>query len=44
MAEGGDGFMGRCEVVDPRGRGKRHWPDDVESADRGLEACSPVSG
>ncbi|MGK7655133.1 transposase [Roseovarius indicus] len=31
MAEGGDGFMGRCEVVDPRGRGKRHWPDDVKA-------------
>lgn len=28
MADGGDGFMGRCEVVEPRRRGKRHWPDE----------------
>jgi len=31
MADGGDGFMGRCEVVEPRRRGKRHWPDDVKA-------------
>ncbi len=31
MADGGDGFMGRCEVVEPRRRGKRHWPDEVKA-------------
>ena len=31
MADGGDGFMGRCEVVEPRRRAKRHWPDDVKA-------------
>ena len=28
MADGGDGFMGRCEVVESRRRGKRRWPDE----------------
>jgi len=43
MTDGCDGFMGRCEVVEPRRRGKRHWQDDVK---RGSlpKACSPVSG
>ena len=27
MADGGDGFVGRCDVVEPR-RGNRRWPDD----------------
>ncbi|WP_296422705.1 transposase [Yoonia sp.] len=27
----GEGFVGRCEVVEPRRRGKRHWPDDVNA-------------
>ena len=31
MADGGDGFVGRCEVVNPRRRGKRHWPDEVKA-------------
>ncbi len=31
MADGGDGFVGRCEVVEPRRRGKRHWPDEVKA-------------
>lgn len=30
MADGGDGFIGRCEVVEPR-RGNRRWPDDVKA-------------
>jgi transposase len=31
MADGGDGFIGRCEVVEPRRRGKRRWPDEVKA-------------
>lgn len=31
MAAGGEGFMGRCEVVEPRRRGKRQWPDEVKA-------------
>ncbi|MDP2740999.1 MAG: transposase [Pseudorhodobacter sp.] len=31
MAVGGDGFVGRCEVVEPQRRGKRHWPDEVKA-------------
>ena len=30
MADGGDGFVGRCEVVDPR-RGNRRWPLDLKA-------------
>ena len=30
MANGFDGFVGRCEVVEPRRRGKRRWPDEVK--------------
>ena len=30
MADGGDGFIGRCEVVGPR-RGNRRWPDDLKA-------------
>jgi len=30
MADGGDGFVGRCEIVEPRRRGKRRWPDEVK--------------
>jgi len=30
MADGGDGFVGRCEVVEPR-RGSRRWPDDLKA-------------
>ena len=29
MADGGDGFVGRCEVVEPR-RGNRRWPLDLK--------------
>jgi transposase len=31
MADGGDGFMGRCEVVEPRRRGERRWADEVKA-------------
>lgn len=31
MADGGDGFVGRCEVVEPRGRGKRRWPSELKA-------------
>ncbi|TCP61461.1 transposase [Rhodovulum bhavnagarense] len=31
MADGGDGFVGRCEVVEPRRRGKRRWPDEIKA-------------
>ena len=31
MADGCDGFMVRCEVVEPRRRGVRRWPDDVKA-------------
>ncbi len=31
MADGGEGFMGRCEVVEPRRRGKRRWPAEVKA-------------
>jgi transposase len=31
MAEVGDGFMGRCEVVEPRRRDKRRWPSEVKA-------------
>ena len=30
MADGGDGFVGRCDVVEPR-RGNRLWPDHVKA-------------
>lgn len=30
MADDGEGFMGRCEVVEPR-RGKRRWPEEVKA-------------
>jgi len=30
MADGGDGFVGRVEVVEPR-RGNRRWPDDLKA-------------
>lgn len=30
MADGGDGFVGRCEVVEPR-RGNRRWPVDLKA-------------
>jgi len=30
MADGGDGFVGRCEVVGAR-RSNRRWPDDVKA-------------
>lgn len=31
MADGGDGFVGRCEVVEPRRRGNRRWPAEVKA-------------
>ena len=30
MSDGGDGFVGRCELVEPR-RGNRRWPLDVKA-------------
>ena len=30
MADDGDGFVGRCEVVEPR-RGNRRWPLDLKA-------------
>jgi transposase len=30
MADGGDGFIGRCDVVEPR-RGNRRWPVDLKA-------------
>jgi transposase len=31
MADGGDGFVGGCAIVEPRRRGKRRWPDEVKA-------------
>ena len=31
MADGGDGFVGRCEILEPRRGGKRRWPDEVKA-------------
>lgn len=31
MADGGDGFVGRCEIVEPRRHGKRRWPAEVKA-------------
>ena len=31
MADGSDGFMGRCEVVEARRRGNRRWPAEVRA-------------
>ena len=31
MADGGDGFVGRCEVVEPRRRGKRRWLTEMKA-------------
>lgn len=31
MADGGAGIVGRCEVVEPRRRGERRWPDEVKA-------------
>ena len=31
MADGGDGFVGRCEVVEPRRRGKRRWSNEMKA-------------
>lgn len=30
MADGGDGFVGRCEIVEPQ-RTNRRWPDEVKA-------------
>lgn len=39
MAGGGEGFVGRCEVVEPR-RGNRRWPDE-EKARIVAESLAP---
>jgi transposase len=45
MADGGDGFIGRCEVAEAQGRGKRRWPTEVyarivaESLQPGAQVC-----
>jgi len=31
MADGSDGFAGRCEIVEPRRRGNRRWPAEVKA-------------
>jgi len=31
MADGVDGFAGRCEIVEARRRGSRRWPADVKA-------------
>ncbi len=31
MADVGDGFVGRCEVVEPRRRGKRRWSNEMKA-------------
>ena len=31
MGDGGDGFVGRCEVVEPRRRGKRRWSTEMKA-------------
>jgi transposase len=31
MSDGGDGFVGRCEVVEVRRRGKRHWSNEIKA-------------
>ena len=31
MADGGNGFMGRCEIVEPRRRSNRRWPAEVKA-------------
>lgn len=31
MADGGDGFIGRCRVVEPRRRGKRRWSNEMKA-------------
>jgi len=31
MADGGDEFMGRCEIIQPRRRGKRCWSKEMRS-------------
>jgi len=45
MSDGVDGFMGRCEIVDPRRRGKRPWSKEMkarivaESLQPGARVC-----
>lgn len=45
MADRGVGFLGRFEVVEPRGRGRRRWPTEfrtqivAESLQSGARVC-----
>ena len=41
MGDGGDGFVGRCEIVEPRRLGKRRWSERIvaESLQPGVRVA-----
>jgi len=43
MADGGDGCVGRCEVVAPR-RGNRRWPDDLNERSNAIGSREIANG
>jgi|GEM_PF-2672157 len=43
MADGGDGFVGRCEVVERR-RGNRRWPDDLNERSNAIGPSEIANG
>jgi len=43
MADGGDGFVGRCEVMKPR-RGNRRWPDDLKERSNAIGPTEIANG